>query len=69
MIATERTGVLFNPLDAESMRIAVERILTNPDFGQDMANRANLEARQRFHPAVIAQRHIDIYREVLSSSS
>ena len=69
LIATERTGLLFNPLDAESMRTAVEKILPNPDFGQSMANHARLEARQRFHPAVIAQRHIDIYREVLSNSS
>ena len=69
LISPDGTGLLFNPMDAESMRSAVEKILANADFGRRMANQANLEARQRFHPAVIAQRHIDIYREVLSSSS
>jgi glycosyltransferase involved in cell wall biosynthesis len=69
LITPERTGALFNPLDAESMRTAVEKILANTDFGQRVAKQASVEARQRFHPAVIAQRHIDIYREVLSSPS
>jgi len=43
--------------------------LLNPCVAAAVAGRARECARERFHPEVIAQRHVEIYREVLSSIS
>lgn len=61
-----RTGLFVNPLDAESMRAAVRVVLENPEQMEQMALTAKREASERFHPKVVAGRHLDIYREVLA---
>jgi hypothetical protein len=40
-------------------------VLGNSSSVKEMASRAKQEAQRRFHPKVIAQRHLEIYREVL----
>ena len=57
------TGFLFDPLDARSIFRAVEG-LTGPS-SRSMAVEARGRALLRFHPEVIARRHVEIYREVL----
>jgi glycosyltransferase involved in cell wall biosynthesis len=59
------TGLLFDPLSGEAMAAAIKQLL-EPGAGA-MAARAQVEARQRFHSEIIAARHLEIYREVLSS--
>jgi glycosyltransferase involved in cell wall biosynthesis len=59
------TGLLFDPLDLPAMAAAVETLLT-PE-GNALAVRARTAAETRFHPQIIARRHIEIYREVLSA--
>jgi glycosyltransferase involved in cell wall biosynthesis len=59
------TGLLFDPLSEESMAAAMAHLVENRD--PSMAVRARAEARTRFHPEIIATRHLEIYREVLSS--
>jgi hypothetical protein len=34
-----------------------------------MAREARRQAEERFHPKVIARRHVDIYREVLGTGA
>ena len=60
------TGLLCNPDHPDSFRDAVARLLDDRPFALQLAANAKSRARQRFHPAVIAQNHLDIYREVLA---
>lgn len=59
------TGLLFDPLDAASMRAAVERLLSDASLRERLARAARTAAARRFHPEAIARRHVEIYREVL----
>ena len=61
-------GLLCDPSDAQSMAGAVERILGDPNASGTLAATAKEEAAKRFHPRLIAERHVAIYREVLDSS-
>jgi glycosyltransferase involved in cell wall biosynthesis len=69
LIEDGKTGFFCDPLEAASLSRAVERVLLNPCVAAAVAGRARECARERFHPEVIAQRHVEIYREVLSSIS
>jgi glycosyltransferase involved in cell wall biosynthesis len=60
------TGTFCDPTDAESMRSAIERVLQNSEHVQSMTKTAKRAALDRFHPNVIARRHLQIYQEVLS---
>jgi glycosyltransferase involved in cell wall biosynthesis len=65
LIEDGRTGLLCNPLNAASMGGAVEKLLEQPPLARALAAEANRRARERFHPVIIARRHLEIYREVL----
>jgi glycosyltransferase involved in cell wall biosynthesis len=65
LIEEGKTGFFCNPLDAASMAAAVERVLVNPPIAAAVARQAKQCAHARFHPTVIARRHVEIYREVL----
>jgi glycosyltransferase involved in cell wall biosynthesis len=69
LIEHGKTGLLFDPLNAVSMVGAVEKILAQPEFARMVAMAAKQGAHERFHPAVIARRHLEIYREVLNTRS
>jgi len=64
LIEDGKTGLLCNPLDAVSMSNAVEKMLAQPQLSQTVAMEAKKQAHERFHPRVVAQRHLEIYREV-----
>ena len=51
------------------MAAATERVLLNPAAAAAVARHARQRARERFHPEVVARRHLEIYREVLNSVS
>jgi glycosyltransferase involved in cell wall biosynthesis len=65
LIDDGRTGYLFDPLDGESIRQAVSRWAESPETTAALAATAKREALARFHPRVVAARHLEIYREVL----
>ena len=52
------TGFLFDPLNQESMAGAMTQLIGASDLS--MVARAKSEARQRFHPDIIAARHVEI---------
>ena len=68
LVRPAETGILFDPLNQEGMAGALEQLLIKTGDGS-MAARAKEEAWLRFHPKTIARRHLEIYREVLSSPS
>jgi hypothetical protein len=44
----------------------VAQLLSSGAFAQQLAVTAKAAALRRFHPQVIAQKHLEIYREVLA---
>lgn len=62
------TGLLTNPDFPSSMSFALEKILTDKALAARIAEGGRKQALARFHPNVIATRHVEIYREVLSAS-
>jgi len=67
LIEDGKTGLFCDPQDAASMSGAVEKILEQPQFARALAAEANRRAKERFHPAIVARRHLEIYREVLNT--
>jgi glycosyltransferase involved in cell wall biosynthesis len=66
LIEDGKTGLLCDPQSAASMGGAVEKLLAQPELGRTLASEARRSARERFHPSVVARRHLEIYREVLA---
>ena len=66
LIEEGKTGVFCDSLQAESMRGAVDRALTHPAESRSMAQQAKVRARERYYPRIIAQRHVEIYQQVLN---
>ena len=59
------TGLLCNPRDPQSMRSCVEYVLSEPRKASVLAASARNLAMKRYHPLVIAEEHVGLYREVL----
>jgi glycosyltransferase involved in cell wall biosynthesis len=67
LVRDGETGWLFDPLSAEAMAEAMARLIQLNDGV--IAKRARAEAVERFHHDFVAARHVEIYREVISSHS
>ena len=67
LVEDGRSGLLCDPYNAASIRAGVERALDNRSATAEMAKLARQRARERFHPKVVAQRHVEIYRELLGN--
>ena len=62
------TGRLFDPGDPDALRRAVRLAFENGPGREAIAAAARREA-ERFRPAAVAQRHLEIYRAVLKNQS
>jgi glycosyltransferase involved in cell wall biosynthesis len=69
LIEDGKTGLLHDPLDLAGIRAGVTRILGNREMARGLAASARNQAREKYHPLVIARQHAEIYREVLSKDS
>jgi glycosyltransferase involved in cell wall biosynthesis len=65
LIEPGKTGLFCDPDRPESFREGVETLLSDRDAARQIAAAAKSEARRRFHPEVVARKHLEIYREVL----
>ena len=65
LVETGATGILCDPRDPASIRSGVEKMLGDGEFARGIAERARAKALTRFHPHRVAQKHLEIYREVL----
>jgi L-malate glycosyltransferase len=63
------TGLLCDPTDPKSMAAAVYRFMEKSSLREAVAGAGQRMAQTRFHPTVIAGKHLEIYREVLNSRS
>jgi glycosyltransferase involved in cell wall biosynthesis len=68
LIEDGKTGLFCDPQQSESFCTGVARLLDDPALRQRLAADARQKALERFHPQVIARRHLEIYREVLKKS-
>ena len=66
LIEDEVTGLLTDPARPDSMRHAISRLLSDSNLSAALSFNARFQSIKRFHPNVIAQRHLEIYREVVS---
>ena len=60
------TGLLTNPDLPSTMPIALEKILSDKALARRLAEGGSKQALACYHPNVIATRHVEIYREVVS---
>jgi glycosyltransferase involved in cell wall biosynthesis len=67
LIEEGKNGLFCDPLDAASIQGGVSNLLDDSGLARALAATAREQARERFHPQVIARRHVEIYREVLSN--
>ncbi len=62
-------GLLCDPASAESMRVAVERMLRQPQEAEEFAVNARSDAERRFAPKAVALRHLEIYGDLMAQTS
>jgi glycosyltransferase involved in cell wall biosynthesis len=67
LIESEKTGLFCDPDRPESFCEGVAKLLADRNFARQLATAARAEALRRFHPLVIARRHLEIYREVVKA--
>jgi glycosyltransferase involved in cell wall biosynthesis len=65
LVESEKTGIFCDPARPESFAEGIERMVTDRELMQRLAAEAKAEALRRFHPLVIARKHLEVYREIL----
>lgn len=65
LVRHETDGLLFDPNHLADMRGCLERLVREPETRARLGTAGRITAQERFHPKVIAKRHVEIYREVL----
>ena len=69
LIEDGTNGLLCDPLDPTSMGAGVSKLLEDASLARALADKARQQARERYHPLIVARRHVKIYQEILSSHS
>lgn len=65
LITHDLDGLMFNPNQGLDVGACIEKLVREPLTRTRLATAGRITAQERFHPKVIAQRHLEIYREVL----
>ena len=68
LINGNSTGIFCCPDDPESICKGVMRLLQDGDFSRSIIYAAYKESLTRFHPKVIAEEHLKIYRQVIDEA-
>jgi glycosyltransferase involved in cell wall biosynthesis len=61
------TGLFCDPTDAPSMASGVAKFVKDASSTESLAARAKQQAVARFSSTIVAQRHVDIYKEVIGN--
>jgi glycosyltransferase involved in cell wall biosynthesis len=69
LIVDRVTGLFCKPQEAQSIRDAIAAYLQDPELAETISRAAKKDALARFLPERIAAKHLEIYREVLQTSS
>ena len=65
LITHGKDGILFEPTKLMEMIDSVNTLLHDAEKVKSIGQNAKAMAYRRFHPRQIAQRHLEIYREIL----
>lgn len=65
LITEGKTGMMFDPQIPDSMNQVTGMMIGDPELRVRLGQAAKEEAKKRFHPKVVAQAHLEIYREIL----
>ena len=65
LITHESNGLMFDPHDQQDMRACLERLVRSPETLARFGQQARIKAHAQFHPKVIAEEHLKIFRDVL----
>jgi glycosyltransferase involved in cell wall biosynthesis len=68
LIQDGHTGVLTDPTRPETMSKALARLLKDPHLSRRLAHEGKSHAKAQFHPKVIAEKHLQLYRKVLAAN-
>jgi glycosyltransferase involved in cell wall biosynthesis len=67
LIAHQKTGMLFDPSDQESIRETIRSMLADPETTRQHAVRAREKSIRDHLPQTIARLHLEVYRQVRGS--
>ena len=68
LVEDEVTGLLVNPENPETFCTAVEKlIINNAPFKEKLALSALQKAGAKYHPRIIAGKHLEIYKEIVTA--
>lgn len=67
LVREGRNGVLFDPLDGNSLRRGLAQALSNPERLRDWGEAGKQIAQEEHRPDVVAARHLAIYRDAIAS--
>lgn len=67
LVREGRNGVLFDPLDGNSLRRALAHALSNPERLRDWGEAGKQIAQEEHRPDVVAAMHLAIYRDAIAS--
>ncbi len=67
LIQHDVDGLMFQPEKPEQIREALTRLLRDADLRDRIARAGNQTAWNRFHPKIVAEKHLEIYQEVLAA--
>ncbi len=65
MVQEGKTGWLVPPEDEKALVRALTTALTSPEMCRKMGEVARADARARFHPLPLAEKHVDVYRSLI----
>jgi glycosyltransferase involved in cell wall biosynthesis len=65
MVRDGQTGFLIDPTDPEDIAWRLEQLLRGDALRTSLGAQAQAVARERFHPAVVAQRTREVYRRAI----
>lgn len=64
LVEDQVSGFLCEPSEPSQFSVAIERLLQSPSKARGIGQHGRAIALRRFHPSVVAQAHLDVYREM-----
>ncbi len=68
MVRNGESGYLVNPNDADDIADKLSALLADPTLRSTMGEKSRSIAQDRFHPSIVAQRTLDVYRQAMPRS-
>jgi glycosyltransferase involved in cell wall biosynthesis len=63
------SGILVRPGDVNGLANAIMDLLSNPQKAHQLAKHARQKVKQQFSSQAMAERYVEVYQDVLGTSS